>query len=71
MHQFFVQLLAVAVTAGLALVVTFVTAKIAGLVPGGLRATADEEENGLDVTEHGEAGYSTDVAGSAAYAAVN
>lgn len=62
------QLLAVAVTASLAIVLTLVTGKIAGVLTGGLRATADEEENGLDVTEHGEAGYSTDAAGTAAYA---
>ncbi len=71
LHQFFIQLLAMIVTVALALVVTPLSAKIAGAVTGGLRATADEEEDGLDVTEHGEVGYSTDAAGSAAYAAVN
>ena len=45
---------------------TFVVARIVGLITGGLRASSDDEENGLDVTEHGEVGYSSDSAGAPA-----
>jgi len=37
-------------------VVTVIALKIAGLF-GGLRATAEEEQEGLDLALHGENGY--------------
>ncbi len=41
----------------LSVVGTIVLAWITGLLCGGIRASADDEENGLDVTELGETGY--------------
>ena len=55
--QFGRQAIAVALTIIMAVVSTFIIGKIVGAVCGGLRATGDEEENGLDLTEHGEEGY--------------
>ena len=67
-HQFGVQLEAVVLTIVMAVVATFIIGKVVGLVTGGLRAPADEEESGLDVTEHGEEGYSSDNVGIPALA---
>jgi Amt family ammonium transporter len=39
---------------------TFVVAKVVSLLTRGLRAPEEDEEVGLDVTEHGEAGYASD-----------
>jgi len=41
------------------------------LIPGGMRAPSGEEEDGLDVTEHGEEGYSGDNAGLPALAGID
>lgn len=54
--QLFNQLMAVIITWILAGVMTFVIAKVVDLAVG-LRATADEEREGLDQTQHGESGY--------------
>ena len=54
----------------MAVVATLVFGTITKLICGGLRAPADEEENGLDVTEHGEEGYSGENAGAPAFAGV-
>ena len=67
-HQFGVQLEAVALTIVMAVVATFIIGKVVGLITGGLRAPNDEEENGLDVTEHGEEGYSGETTGIPALA---
>jgi Amt family ammonium transporter len=40
-------------------VVSFIALKIAGAVAGGIRSDEDSEETGLDLTEHGETGYSS------------
>jgi Amt family ammonium transporter len=53
-----------------AVVGTFVIGKIVGLICGGLRATESAEEDGLDLADHGEAGYSADSAGVPAYATI-
>lgn len=53
--QLGVQLLAVAVSATFAFVLTFILLKL--LTPLGLRVTAEEEEEGLDLAVHGEEGY--------------
>jgi Amt family ammonium transporter len=52
----FGQLAAVVVTWVLAAVATFVILKVLDVTMG-LRVTADEEQQGLDVTQHGEEGY--------------
>ncbi len=41
------------------------------LIPGGMRAPAGQEEDGLDVTEHGEEGYSGENAGLPALAGID
>jgi Amt family ammonium transporter len=51
-----VQLLAVGVAAGYALIVTYGILKLIALVTG-LRVTTDEEREGLDAALHGESGY--------------
>ncbi|HEY5284745.1 MAG TPA: ammonium transporter, partial [Polyangia bacterium] len=51
------QVLAVAVTAAFSVVGTLVTLKIVDATVG-LRVTADEEREGLDINLHGEEGYS-------------
>ncbi len=66
--QFGRQAVAVVMTIVMAAVATLVFGTITKLVCGGLRASADEEENGLDVTEHGEEGYSSDNTGIPALA---
>ncbi|MDR3709761.1 MAG: ammonium transporter [Capsulimonadaceae bacterium] len=48
----------------LAVIGTIILAKITSLICGGLRANDEEEEMGLDVTDHGEAGYSIDGGGT-------
>lgn len=66
--QFVAQLEAAGLTIVMAVVATFVIAKVVGLITGGLRAKEEDEENGLDVTEHGEEGYSPENAGVPAFA---
>ncbi|GHO49426.1 ammonium transporter [Ktedonospora formicarum] len=53
--QLWTQVIAVAVTVVYAFVVTFILLKI--LTPLGLRVSAEEEEEGLDMAVHGEDGY--------------
>jgi Amt family ammonium transporter len=50
------QALAVGITIVWSALVAFIALKIAGLF-GGLRATPEEEQEGLDLALHGEAGY--------------
>ena len=38
-------------------VVAYIALKIAGAICGGIRVDEDDELEGLDVTDHGEAGY--------------
>jgi Amt family ammonium transporter len=66
------QLEAIALTVIMAVVATVIIGSFLNLVmPGGMRAPIDDEENGLDVTEHGEEGYSGDNAGMPALAGVD
>jgi Amt family ammonium transporter len=51
------QVMGVVITIIWTAVVAFVALKIAGAVCGGIRADEDDELEGLDVTDHGEAGY--------------
>jgi ammonium transporter, Amt family len=60
-----VQILAVLVTYGLAIVGTLVCLGIAGLVTGGIRVDEDAEFAGLDLSQHSETAY---VLGAAAQA---
>ncbi|MCX5749930.1 MAG: ammonium transporter [Candidatus Saganbacteria bacterium] len=55
--QFYIQLLAVAVIAVFSFTVSFTLAKIVDAMFS-LRATEDEEEIGLDLSQHGESAYS-------------
>ena len=55
----------------MAIVATLVFGTITKLVCGGLRAPDNEEEDGLDVTEHGEEGYHGDNAGIPALAGID
>ncbi len=55
-EQVFWQAAAVGITVVWSAVVTVITLKIAGLF-GGLRATPEEEQEGLDLALHGENGY--------------
>jgi Amt family ammonium transporter len=50
------QVIAVAITYAFAIVGSFVILKIVGAIVG-LRVTAADEMDGLDLTQHGEAGY--------------
>lgn len=69
--QFGRQAVAVLATIIMAVVATFIIGKVVGAITGGLRAPSDQEEDGLDVTEHGEEGYSADNAGIPALAGVD
>jgi len=60
-HQFFVQLISVLVSWALAAVATFVIFKIVACITP-VRVTENEEATGLDFTQHGESGYSTESA---------
>jgi Amt family ammonium transporter len=70
-HQVIIQIEAVLITIVLAVVGTLIIGKLVGLVTGGLRTSTDDEENGLDVTEHGEVGYSSDTSTVPAFAGVD
>jgi Amt family ammonium transporter len=61
----------IGVTAGLSIVGTIILAQIVKLICGGLRATDEAEEMGLDLTDHGETGYSGETAGVPAFATVD
>jgi len=54
--QLGIQVAAVAIVAAFTFVVTYVLAKVLDMVMG-LRVTTDEEEVGLDISEHGETTY--------------
>ena len=55
--QFSVQLLAVAIVIVYTAVVTWVVLKLTGLMTGGLRVSAEQETEGLDLVLHDERGY--------------
>ncbi|MBN1373405.1 MAG: ammonium transporter, partial [Anaerolineaceae bacterium] len=54
--QFLVQLLTVGIVIAFAFVVTYVISKLLDRTVG-LRVTTNEEEVGLDISEHGEKAY--------------
>jgi Amt family ammonium transporter len=51
------QLIGVAFTAAYSMLSTFAILKLVGLLTGGLRVDEEEEEQGLDVSQHGEEAY--------------
>jgi ammonium transporter, Amt family len=55
-HQMLNQLVGIGMAIGLAVVGTYVILKVVDLVLG-VRVSAEQEEQGLDVTQHGEEGY--------------
>ena len=57
--QVWIQLKAILVTVIWSGVVSFIAYKIAGLLTGGCRVPEEEEDQGLDLNSHGEAGYSS------------
>ena len=66
------QLEAIVLTIIMAVVSTLIIGSLLNVViPGGMRAPASEEEDGLDVTEHGEEGYSGENAGFPALAGID
>ena len=65
------QIEAILLTVTMAVVSTLIIGSLVKVVCGGLRAPENEEEDGLDVTEHGEEGYHGDNAGMPALAGVD
>jgi Amt family ammonium transporter len=57
------QLLDAGITIALAIVGTIVIAAVTKVICGGLRPSEDDEVTGLDLTDHGETGYSAEGAG--------
>ena len=53
------QAIGIVATAALAVVMTFVILKVVGLVTGGLRVDDEAEEQGLDISQHGEEAYNS------------
>ena len=58
------QLKDIGATIAISVIGTIIIAKVVGLLCGGLRASDEEEDNGLDVTDHGEVGYSAESGGA-------
>jgi len=58
-NQLWIQAKSVLFTIAWSGVVSFIALKIAGAVVGGIRSDEDSEETGLDLTDHGETGYSS------------
>ncbi len=65
------QIEAILLTVVMAIVATLIIGSVVKVVCGGLRAPDDQEEDGLDITEHGEEGYSGENAGIPALAGVD
>ena len=58
-NQFVIQAIGAGAAIAYSLVLTFVILKIVGALTGGLRVEAEEEVQGLDVTQHSEIGYTS------------
>ncbi len=56
--QLGVQLLGILATGLYTAVLTFLLFKLVGVVTGGIRVSQDQEQQGLDITDHDEKGYS-------------
>ena len=60
-EQMLKQLAAIGATLGYSLVATAIILKVLDVIPGlGLRASENDEDQGLDLTSHGERGYVSD-----------
>ena len=57
--QLWIQCQGVLVTIAWSAVVAWIALKIAGMLAGGIRSDEDDEQQGLDLSDHGEAGYSS------------
>ena len=55
--QSMVQVTGIAAVAIYTAIVTFVLLKLVGVVTSGIRVTAEQEQVGLDITDHDETGY--------------
>ena len=55
--QSMVQLTGIVAVAIYTAIVTFALLKLVGFVTSGIRVTADQEQVGLDITDHDETGY--------------
>ena len=51
------QLTSSAITVVYTLVLSIIILKVVGIVCGGLRVSDSEEQDGLDISAHGESGY--------------
>ena len=56
-QQIGVQTIGILATVAYTAVVTFAIFKVVGILTGGLRVSADEETQGLDISYHEERGY--------------
>ena len=57
--QVIAQVKGVVVTIVWSAVAAYISLKVAGMITGGLRSSDDDEEQGLDLADHGETGYSS------------
>jgi len=62
------QFMDIGATIAISMIGTFIIASIVKVVCGGLRASENGEESGLDLEDHGEAGYSGDLVALPAFA---
>ena len=65
------QIGAILITVVCAVIATVIFGNLTKLICGGLRPTADDEETGLDLTDHGEVGYGSESGGIPALAGVD
>lgn len=56
--QFKVQLIGVVAAIAYTAIATFIILKLVGAVTGGLRVSEEDEQKGLDISDHNETGYS-------------
>jgi Amt family ammonium transporter len=56
--QLVVQVIGIVATGAYTAVVTIILLKVVSALTSGLRVTADEEQMGLDISDHDEKGYS-------------
>lgn len=56
--QVMVQIIGILAVATYTAILTFIILKVVGAITSGIRVTADEEQVGLDITDHDEKGYS-------------
>ncbi len=56
--QVIVQIIGILAVATYTAILTFIILKVVGAITSGIRVTADEEQVGLDITDHDEKGYS-------------